>query len=281
MYKKDKLPRFGEKWVLRFKNTVDIWRCFKYIYLVNGGNEVVTIDPSQGSMPNHIAIIMDGNGRWAEKKGLPRIEGHRAGEEAIMEAVRASAEWRVKALTLFAFSTENWNRPPEEVLFLINMSRDILQRRLQEFNSLGIRMMHLGLREGLPKDVLEWFDLASEATAGNTRMTLTIAFNYGGRREIFDAALMAAREIASGKLDENELDEGLMRKFFYIPDLPDIDLLIRTGGEKRLSNFMLWQLAYAELYFTDVLWPDFSRSDLESAIEEFRRRERKFGAIKE
>ncbi len=239
------------------------------------------IDSPFENVPNHIAIIMDGNGRWAEKKGLPRIEGHKAGEEAIMETVRASAEWKVKALTLFAFSTENWNRPPEEVLFLINMSKDILQRRLQEFNSLGVRMMHLGLREGLPEDVLKWFDLASETTAGNTNMTLTIAFNYGGRREIFDAALTVAKEIGSGRLAEDALDERLMRSFFYIPDLPDIDLLIRTGGEKRLSNFMLWQLAYAELYFTDVLWPDFTRNDLKLAIEEFRRRERKFGAIKE
>jgi undecaprenyl diphosphate synthase len=242
---------------------------------------VITIKEAELIIPQHIGIIMDGNGRWAEKRGLQRIEGHRAGEAAIMEVVRACVGLGVQALTLFAFSTENWSRPPEEVLFLVNMSKDILQRRLDEFNSLGVRMRHLGLREGLPDEVLRWFDLAAETTRENGKMTLVIAFNYGGRREILDAASTAAKKIAAGELSEEEKGEELIKQFLYIPELPDIDLLIRTGGEKRLSNFMLWHLAYAELYFTDILWPDFSRNDLEEAIRDYQRRERKFGSIKE
>ncbi len=223
---------------------------------------------------------MDGNGRWAEARGLPRVEGHRAGEASIMETVRECVRRRIPWLTLFAFSTENWGRPPEEVDFLVNMSRDVLQRRLEEFNSLGVRLLHLGLREGLPDDVLAWFDLAAEATAGNAALTLTIAFNYGGRREIFEAALRAAEDMASGKLREDDLDEAALRSRFYRPELPDIDLLIRTGGERRLSNFMLWHCAYAEFFFCDALWPDFRAPHLEEALRDYARRERRFGAIR-
>lgn len=231
-------------------------------------------------LPGRIGIIMDGNGRWAEQRGLPRIEGHRKGEEAIMETVRVCAGKGIGALSMFAFSTENWNRPPDEVTFLVNMSKDVLMRRLEEFNSLGVRMLHLGLREGLPPDVLSWFDLAAEATRGNRGLLLCIAFNYGGRREIFDAALKVAEGVAAGDPAAEEVDEETVRENLYIPELSDIDLLIRTGGEKRLSNFMLWQCAYAEMYFTDVLWPDFHRGDLEEAFVAYRDRERKFGAIK-
>ncbi len=230
--------------------------------------------------PGHIGVIMDGNGRWAEQRGLPRIEGHRVGEEAIMETVRACAGMGIGALTMFAFSTENWRRPPDEVTFLVNMSKDVLQRRLEEFNSLSVRMLHLGLREDLPDDVLRWFDLAAEATSANRGLLLCIAFNYGGRREIFDAALKVAEGVAAGETAPEDADEDTIRGNLYVPELPDVDLLIRTGGEKRLSNFMLWQCAYAEMYFTDVLWPDFNRGDLEEALTAYRDRERKFGAIK-
>jgi undecaprenyl diphosphate synthase len=222
---------------------------------------------------------MDGNGRWAERRGLPRVEGHRAGEEAIMRTVRECVRLGLPWLTLFAFSTENWGRPPEEVEFLVNMSRDVLQRRLEEFNSLGVRMFHLGLREGLPEDVLRWFDLAAAATEGNSSLTLSIAFNYGGRREIFEAAAKLAMDIASGSLDPGMADEAEISRRLYRPEMPDVDLLIRTGGEKRLSNFMLWQCAYAELFFCDTLWPDFGAGDLAGALDEYSRRNRKFGAI--
>ncbi len=232
-------------------------------------------------LPRHIGIIMDGNGRWAEQRGLPRVEGHRIGEEAIMETVRACAGLGIENLTIFAFSTENWQRPPEEVTFLVNMSRDVLRRRLEDFNSLGVRLLHLGLRDGLPPEVLRWFDLAAESTKANRKMLLCIAFNYGGRREIFDAAMQVAEGIARDELAAAEVDEETMRRSFFIPELPDIDLLIRTGGERRLSNFMLWHCAYAELYFTEGLWPDFHVGDLEAALQAYRDRERKFGAISE
>ncbi len=230
-------------------------------------------------VPTHLGIIMDGNGRWAEARGLPRVEGHRAGEAAIMRTVRACVRQGVSWLTLFAFSTENWGRPPEEVEFLVNMSRDVLERRLGEFNDLGVRMIHLGLRDGLPDDVLGWFDLAAEATKDNSAMTLSIAFNYGGRREIFEAALKVAEEIAAGTLDAEAVEEADLRARLYRPEIPDVDMLIRTGGEKRLSNFMLWHCAYAELYFCDTLWPDFGEEELSAALEEYTRRERRFGAI--
>jgi undecaprenyl diphosphate synthase len=187
----------------------------------------------------------------------------------------------IENLTIFAFSTENWQRPPEEVTFLVNMSRDVLRRRLEEFNSLGVRLLHLGLREELPPDILRWFDLAAESTRANRQMLLCIAFNYGGRKEIFDAAMQVAEGIARDELAEDEVDEETMRRNFIIPELPDIDLLIRTGGERRLSNFMLWHCAYAELYFTEMLWPDFRAGDLEEALQAYRDRDRRFGAISE
>lgn len=221
--------------------------------------------------PKHIGIIMDGNGRWATMRGLPRIEGHRSGEESIMEAVRACSEWGVRALSLFAFSTENWARPEDEVRFLVNMSRDVLRKRLEEFMRLEVRMRHMGRRERIPPEILAWFDLAAEATAQNKGLTLNINFNYGGRREIMDAGLKIAEDVENGCLDLRELDELSFRNYLYFPDLPDIDLLIRTAGEKRISNFMLWHLADAEIFITSILWPDFRREHLEKAVEEYRR----------
>ncbi len=222
--------------------------------------------------PVHIGIIMDGNGRWAKMRGLPRIEGHRCGEESIMEAVRVCAEHGIRALSLFAFSTENWDRPEEEVRFLVNMSRDILQRRLEEFMALGVRMRHVGRRDGIPDNILAWFDLAAEVTAPNRGLNLNINFNYGGRREILDAALALAAAVGEGNMRLTDIDGEALRRHLYVPELPDIDLLIRTAGERRISNFMLWHLADAEIVVTPVLWPDFRREHLEKAMREFRER---------
>lgn len=222
--------------------------------------------------PAHIGIIMDGNGRWARMRGLPRIEGHRAGEESIMEAVRVCAAWGIGALSLFAFSTENWGRPDEEVRFLVNMSREVLRKRLEEFMGLGVRLRHMGRRDRLPPEILAWFDLSAEVTAANPGLVLNINFNYGGRREILDAALKMAEDAGRGELDPGSIDEEVIRRYLYFPDLPSMDLLIRTAGEMRVSNFMLWHLADAEIYITPVLWPDMRRENLEEALEEYRSR---------
>jgi undecaprenyl diphosphate synthase len=221
--------------------------------------------------PDHIGIIMDGNGRWAKQRGLPRIEGHRSGEESIMEAVRVCAGWGIKALSLFAFSTENWERPDDEVSFLVNMSRDVLRKRMEEFMALDVRLRHIGRRDRIPAKILAWFDLAAEVTAANEGLNLNINFNYGGRREILDAALRVADEVNSGDLRAFAIDEESFRSYLYYPGLPDIDLLVRTAGEMRISNFMLWHLAHAEMLVTPVLWPDFRRENLEQAVQEYRR----------
>ncbi|MEW6555712.1 MAG: polyprenyl diphosphate synthase [Actinomycetota bacterium] len=222
--------------------------------------------------PVHIGMIMDGNGRWAKQRGLPRIEGHRQGEESIMEAVRACSSWGIHALSLFAFSTENWERPEEEVQFLVNMSRAVLRKRMEEFMELGVRMRHIGRREGLRPEILAWFDLAAEVTAGNKGLNLSINFNYGGRQEIIDASLAAAAALGEHGMEAKDIDEEFFRRFVYVPELPDIDLLIRTAGEMRISNYMLWHLADAEIIISPVLWPDFRRDQLEAALQAFRHR---------
>lgn len=222
--------------------------------------------------PVHIGIIMDGNGRWAKQRGLPRIEGHRIGEDSIMEAVRVCAPLDVKTLSLFAFSTENWERPDDEVHFLVNMSRSVLRKRMEEFMELGVRMRHIGRRDKIPPEILAWFDLAAEVTKQNVDLDLNINFNYGGRREIIDASLGIAADMKKTNLQAADISEALFRRYMYVPELPDIDLLIRTAGEMRISNFMLWHLAYAEIIISPVLWPDFRRNELEGALEEYRRR---------
>lgn len=221
-------------------------------------------------LPNHIGIIMDGNDRWAKMRGLPRIEGHRHGEESIMVTVRACVRMGVRYLSLFAFSTENWERPEEEVSFLVGMSRDMLRRRLEEFMSLGVRMYHVGRRDGIPDPILAWFDLARDATSGNEALTLCINFNYGGRGEILDAAARLAEKARRGDLAPEDVDERLLREHFYLPELPDVDLLIRTAGEMRISNYMLWHCAGALIYVSPVLWPDFREPHLEEAIAYYR-----------
>jgi undecaprenyl diphosphate synthase len=215
---------------------------------------------------------MDGNGRWAQQRGLQRIEGHRQGEESIMEAVRACAAWGIRALSLFAFSTENWERPEGEVHFLVNMSRAVLRKRMDEFMDLGVRMRHIGRRDRIPPEILAWFDLAAEITSPNQGLNLSINFNYGGRQEIIDAALATTGYVIEHGFEPEQIDEELLGRHMYAPGLPAIDLLIRTAGEMRVSNFMLWHLADAEILVAPELWPDFRRPQLEKAMEEFRRR---------
>ena len=227
--------------------------------------------------PAHIGIIMDGNGRWAQRRGLPRIEGHRRGEESIMEAVRACASWGTGALSLFAFSTENWERPEEEVGFLVDMSRDVLRKRLEEFMRLGVRMRHVGRRDRLPPEILAWFDLAAQATAENAGLNLNINFDYGGRQEVVDAALAAAATARERGLEAREIDETLFAQCTYAPGLRRIELLIRTAGEMRVSNFMLWHIAAAEIVVIPEMWPDVGRRHLEGALREYRRRKRRGG----
>ena len=213
-------------------------------------------------MPQHVAIIMDGNGRWAEARGVPRKEGHEAGERALHAIVLDALDLGIRYLSVYAFSTENWSRPPDEVEFLLNFNRDLLRARRDEMRDKGVRMRRVGRRDPVPDEVLDEFDAAEEMTRGCTNMDLLICFNYGGRAELDDAA-------RAGSIPDN----------LYAPDVPDVDLLIRTSGEMRLSNFLLWQSAYAELYFTDTLWPDFDRTELEAAIADYNGRDRRFGGL--
>ena len=227
--------------------------------------------------PRHVAIIMDGNGRWARERGLPRIEGHKAGAESVRRIVSACADFGIEFLTLYAFSTENWKRPPKEVRGLMNLLGDSIERNLDELNEKGIRIRLLGRTSRIPSRTKRKLDTAVAKTAGNTKGNLIIALNYGGRAEIADAAAEIAKLAAAGKLSPSSIDEKTFAAHLYAPDIPDPDLLIRTSGESRLSNFLLWQLSYSELYFTDTLWPDFGREDFEAAIRAFHSRERRFG----
>jgi undecaprenyl diphosphate synthase len=232
------------------------------------------IDPAR--LPAHVGIVMDGNGRWAQRRGLPRIEGHRAGEEALFDTVEGALELGIGWLTVYAFSTENWRRPAEEVRFLINYNADILRRRRDELHERGVRITFAGRRDWrVPRRLVREMDAAAALTARNRRMTLTIAFNYGGRAEIVDAA----RSIAAAGVAPERIDERMVARHLYVPGMPDCDLMVRTSGEHRISNFLLWQLAYAELVFCDVLWPDFRRGHLFDAVREFQRRQRRFGGV--
>jgi undecaprenyl diphosphate synthase len=231
-------------------------------------------------LPRHVAIVMDGNGRWARSRGLPRTDGHRAGEEAVARAVDAALELGVPNLTLYAFSTENWRRPPSEVRFLLNDTQRFVQRRRDEFHAKGVRMRWIGRRERkIPRSVQAQIDDSVEMTKDNTRMTLTVAFNYGSRAEIGDAARAIAAEVAAGRLDPSRVGEKTLARHLYDPELPDVDLFVRTSGEQRVSNFLLWQAAYAELVFLEVLWPDFDRIHFFDAVREYQRRGRRFGGV--
>jgi undecaprenyl diphosphate synthase len=231
-------------------------------------------------LPRHVAIVMDGNGRWARQRGLPRTAGHRAGEEAVARAVDAALELGLEHLTLYAFSTENWRRPASEVRFLLNDTERFVRRRRDEFHAKGVRMRWIGRRDRrIPRRILDQIDETVEMTRHNARMTLTVAFNYGGRAELADAARRIAEEAWARRLDPRRVDERAVARRLYDPELPDVDLFVRTSGEQRISNYLLWQSAYAELVFLPVLWPDFTREHLLAAVREYQRRRRRFGGV--
>ena len=228
--------------------------------------------------PVHVAIIMDGNGRWAAARGLPRVAGHRAGATAVRRTIEGALESGVSWLTLYAFSSENWRRPIEEVLDLTGLLRHFIRQELQELTREGVRVRVLGERSRFDRETQAELDRAEAVTHGNARLNLNIALSYGARDEIVAAARAAAKAAASGTLDPAALDEAAFERLLFTAGMPDPDLVIRTSGEHRLSNFLLWQSAYAELVFQDVLWPDFGAADLQAALAEYARRERRFGA---
>jgi undecaprenyl diphosphate synthase len=231
-------------------------------------------------IPRHVAIVMDGNGRWAQRRGLKRTEGHAAGEEALFDTVEGGLDIGLEWMTVYAFSTENWRRPLDEVRFLMRFNESLLLRRRDDLNDRGVRVRFIGRRGGrVPRRVLRHIEDTEALTARNRRMTLTFAFNYGGRAELTDAVRAISQEVLAGRLDPARIDERTIGRHLYAPDMPDPDLLVRTSGEYRISNYLLWESAYSEFVFTDVLWPDFRRHQLFDAIIEFQRRERRFGAI--
>ena len=225
-------------------------------------------------IPHHVAIIMDGNGRWAERRGLPRVEGHRVGVDVVENVIRWCVEFHIEFLTLYTFSTENWKRPKQEVEFLFNLLKESINSRIETLKKDGIKLIFMGRLVDLPHDIFETCKKAEMETRLNEKLKVVVALNYGGRAEIVDAVNRMLKE----KIED--LDELKFRKYLYIPDLPDPDLIIRTGGEKRLSNFLLWQSAYSELYFSERMWPEFDREEFVKAIEDFSRRERRFGDVK-
>jgi len=225
--------------------------------------------------PQHVAVIMDGNGRWAKKRHLPRFAGHNAGSENILPVVKIFANYGVKYLTLYMFSTENWNRPRIEVAGLLSLLARKIDQETQAFHQENIRLVHLGRLDRLSRKLREKVKAAVELTKNNTGLTLCLAFDYGGRDEI----VQAARRIADAGIPGNNIDESMFAQYLYSPNIPDPDLVIRTAGESRLSNFLIWQAAYSEFYFTPVLWPDFGLKDVEEALSEYKHRQRRFGKI--
>jgi undecaprenyl diphosphate synthase len=240
----------------------------------------VPVELDRAHLPRHVAIVMDGNGRWAKQRGLKRTEGHAAGEHALFDTVEGALDIGLQWMTVYAFSTENWRRPVDEVRYLMNFNENLLLRRRDELHDRGVRVRFIGRRAGrVPRRLRRQIADAEELTRKNRTMTLTFAFNYGGRAELADAARTIGHEVEAGRLDPDKIDERTVARSLYAPDMPDPDLLVRTSGEFRISNYLLWELAYAELVFTDVLWPDFRRDHLFEAIREFQRRERRFGAV--
>lgn len=239
--------------------------------------EVLGLDP--GQLPRHIAIIMDGNGRWAKQRGLLRIEGHEHGAKAVRAVVTHCARLKIDVLTLYSFSTENWKRPKDEVDFLMDLYVRYLIAERDTIMENHVRFRHLGRREGLPESVLSEMDKTVEMSRGNTGLTLCLALNYGSRNELVDAVRTIAEDVQAGKLMPDTIDEGLISNTLYTAGLPDVDLLIRTANERRVSNFLLWQISYAEIHVCKSLWPDFSVEDLNAAIKDFAGRERRFGGV--
>lgn len=229
-------------------------------------------------VPRHVAIVMDGNGRWAKQRGLPRTAGHEMGEAALFDVVEGAIEIGVKAISAYAFSTENWKRSPDEVRFLMGFNRDVIRRRRDEMHELGVRVRWAGRRPRLWRSVIKELETAEELTRDNDVLTLTMCVNYGGRAEIADAAAALARDVAAGRVNPDKIDEKVFARYLDEPDMEDVDLFWRTSGEQRTSNFLLWQSAYAEMVFSDIAWPDVDRRALWTAIEEYAARNRRYGS---
>ena len=235
--------------------------------------------PAGSPGPHHVAILMGGNGRWAKARGLPRVAGHRRGADAVRRVIRGAGELGIPVQALFAFSTENWTRPADEVSDLMGLLRHYLRHELEELGRNGARLRVIGARPRLAQDIVGDIVAAEQRTRANTRIDVNICINYGSRGEIIQAARSLARKVAAGELAAEKIDEGLFERELLTAGVPDPDLLIRTSGEQRISNFLLWQCAYAELVFVDTLWPDFGKEHLEQAIAEYRRRERRYGGV--
>jgi undecaprenyl diphosphate synthase len=229
-------------------------------------------------LPKHIAVVMDGNGRWAKAQGLPRTAGHEAGEAALLDVVHGALELGIPWVSAYAFSTENWKRTPEEVKFLMGFNRDVIRRRRDELHEMGVQVRWVGRRGKLWPSVISELEHAAELTRKNTAMTLTMCVNYGGQAEIVDAVKRIATDVTAGKINPERITEKTIAKYLYDPEMPDVDLFIRSSGEHRTSNFLLWQSSYAELIFDDSMWPDFNRLHLFKAVEEFASRSRRFGS---
>jgi undecaprenyl diphosphate synthase len=234
---------------------------------------------AKANLPTHVAIIMDGNGRWAKQRGLPRVEGHRQGAESVKAVVRAAGELGIKFITLYAFSVENWNRPKDEVDTLMKYLLRFLKRELGEMKKNNIRLQAIGQIWRLPENVQKQLSDTVAATARNNGITLTLALSYGGRTEIVDAVRQIARDVKAGRLDAAEINEQVIAHHLYTHSMPDPDLLIRTSGEMRISNFLLWQISYAEFVITPTLWPDFGRREFYAALEEYSSRQRRYGGV--
>lgn len=231
-------------------------------------------------VPRHVAVVMDGNGRWAQERGLPRTAGHEAGEASLLDCVHGALELGIGWLSAYAFSTENWRRSPDEVRFLMGFNRDVIRRRRDEMHEMGVRVRWAGRRPKLWKSVIKELEEAERLTAKNTKLTLTMCVNYGGRAEIVDAITDIAEQVRLGKLDPGAITEKNFHRYLYEPDMPDVDLFVRSSGEQRTSNFLLWQSAYAEMVFLDTLWPDFDRRNLWEACEIYAARDRRYGGVK-
>jgi len=235
--------------------------------------------PLSPAVPRHVAIIMDGNGRWAKQHHLPRLSGHEAGRKSVKQVVQAAIDHGVKYLTLYAFSVENWQRPREEVQGLMGLLRGVIREELNEMGKEGIRLRTIGRRQDLPEAVREELEAAIEKTRNNTRLDLILALSYGSRVEITEMVQSIAREVKAGSLDPEKINEKTVTSHLYTKDIPDPDLLIRTSGEMRVSNFLLWQISYAEIHVTPVLWPDFGKKEFGEALADYARRERRFGGL--
>ena len=228
-------------------------------------------------IPRHVALVMDGNGRWAKERGLPRTAGHEAGEASLLDCVHGALELGIGWLSAYAFSTENWKRSPDEVRFLMGFNRDVIRRRRDEMHDMGVRIRWAGRRPKLWRSVIKELEEAERLTAKNNRLTLTMCVNYGGRAEIADAAARIAEQVRLGRIDPKRIDERMIARYLDEPDMPDVDLFVRSSGEQRTSNFLLWQSAYAEMVFLETLWPDFDRRHLWQACEIYAERDRRYG----